>query len=318
MMKWHEGEKWERLLKVYDGIARDMFHESKLVATRFGETQVHACGDPENPKKLVFFHGIATNSIMFGDWLFPALSKYYHCIAIDTVGDMGRSLPRDGDPANGPRSERELADWVVEVFQQLGVSREQRRRPLGGDDGTTTSVDVVGYSLGSFIASCVARYYPDEVDKLILMAPVGVLAPVRKLWLAQAISFAMISQFIPQNGYLAAKLRLWFFGSMMADTACMENLKYPELREATDAVGSPKVQIQPVVWDTETLREVTEVHPTLMIIGQQENVLDSKQAIDNARKSNMRVIVYENAGHMFFCEYPKDIVANEIRAFLSG
>ncbi|CAB9511195.1 Alpha beta hydrolase fold [Seminavis robusta] len=304
---WHQGDKWQKLLQIYDGIAETMFEESRVIATRFGKTQVHTSGNPNHPK-LVFFHGISTNSLMFGDWLFPELSKQYFCIAIDTIGDLGRSCPRDGDPSNGPGNEQEMADWVMEVLDQCGTTQK-----------TVEKVDMVGYSFGCFIASCAAKYYPDRVRKLVLLAPVGILAPVRKLWLAQAISFAVVSQFLPQDGRLAGGLRTWFFGSMMADTASMENLKYPELRKASDAVGGPQVKVQPTVWELETMEALTKEIPTLMIIGRQENVVDGKVAIKTAQKirSGMQVKVYENAGHMFFCEEPKDRVAGDIAQFIN-
>jgi len=63
--KWHEGPKWERFFQIYDAIAKDMFEESRQVATHYGATQVHMSGNPQNPP-IVFFHGIATCRLMYG------------------------------------------------------------------------------------------------------------------------------------------------------------------------------------------------------------------------------------------------------------
>lgn len=296
--KWHEGERWEKMLSIYDGIAKEMFPKSRLVPTKFGDTQVHTAGNSKNPP-LVFFHGIATNSLMFGDWLFPKLSKDYYCVAIDTIGDLGRSLPVDGDPTNGPKTDEEMAEWGLEVFNALKLQQP---------------VNLLGYSFGCCISCCIARFYPESIDKLILMAPGGVLAPVRKAWLLQAITFAILSQ----TGLFTKQLQDWFFGSMVADIESMKNLKYPELREASDAVGSPQVQIQPDALDVETLKMITKGIPTMMVIGQQENVIDPLVAIENANASNMKVKVYENAGHMFFCEHPREPVIDEVKSFLTS
>jgi pimeloyl-ACP methyl ester carboxylesterase len=295
--KWHEGEQWTKMLSIYDDIVKGMFPVSRLVTTRFGDTQVHTAGDPNKKPTIVFFHGIATNSIMFGEWLFPELSKDYYCVAIDTMGDLGRSLPRDGDPGNGPQTDEEMAEWALKVFDELGIQH---------------SVNILGYSFGCCIACCIARFHPESIDKLILMAPGGVLAPVRKVWLVQAITFAIFSK----TGLFTKQLQDWFFGSMVADIESMKNLKYPELREASDAIGSPQVNIKPDALDVETLQMITANIPTLMIIGEEENVIDPKLAIENAKVSGMKVKVYENAGHMFFCEHPREPVIEEVKEFL--
>jgi pimeloyl-ACP methyl ester carboxylesterase len=200
-----------------------------------------------------------------------------------------------------------MADWAIQVIEkELNLNNKR--------------VHILGYSLGCFIAACVARHYPHRVEKLVLMAPVGVVSPVRKAWLAQAILFAIVSKIVPQDGVLADRLRMWFFGSMMADAdAGMKNLKYPELRKAADAVGGPQVQVQPGVWDVEpTLTDMVAANPMLLLIGQQENVVDPIMAVEAATRSGMKVKVYENAGHMFFCELPREIVIDEVKDFLSS
>lgn len=103
---------------------------------------------------------------------------------------------------------------------------------------------------------------------------------------------------------------------MMADAASKKNLKYPELRKATDAVGMSKVQLQPNAMDLKTLQKMNEANPTMVVIGREENVIDAAQAIEAATKSNMKLIVYENAGHMFFCEHPREAVIDEIKDYL--
>jgi len=265
-MKWHQGERWQHLLQVYDEIAQEQFAQgqSRMVLTPFGDSQIHLRGDPSNPA-IVFFHGVSSNSLMFGDWLIPKLSADFYTICIDTIGDMGRSCPRDGDPRNGPKDHREVAKWAISIFEQLDL--------LPAKD-SNQKIHIVGYSLGVFIATSVARHHPEVVGKLVFLCPAGVVAPVRKLWLVQAITFAIVSSIIPREGSLSNALKHWFFGSMLADPKDMENLKYPELRKAIDAVGSPQVQFQPEVVDTDVLKEIVEKHKTLLVIGSQESVID--------------------------------------------
>lgn len=304
-MKWHQGEKWETLLSVYDGIAREQFGDgmSKIIPTHFGDTQVHCQGDPSK-SPLVFFHGVSSNSLMFGEWLTPELSKDYYTICIDTIGDMGRSCPRDHNPSNGPQNCKEVGEWAMSVFEQLDIIQPDKR------------IDIVGYSLGSYIATCVAREHPERIGRIILLCPAGVVAPVRKLWLFQAIAFAICSSVLPRDSNLANKLKTWFFGSMMANPSSMKNLKYPELREAIDAVGSPQVKFQPETVPVDVLTEMVKSSPTLLVIGQQESVIDPVEAIANAKRVGMKVKAYDQAGHMLFCEHPREEVIDEIRAFM--
>jgi len=241
-------------------IAKDMFDESRQVHTKFGTTHVCMSGNPTHPP-ILFFHGIATCSLMFGkphhngldnvvpvrvhcgsalwrgvdlnafvvhvfmvalpsliiindnnvfmctttgDWLFPELSKHCCCIAADTIGDMGRSCPKDNNPDDGPSTEQETADWIVQALEQLRPQQQhQQQQP----------VNVIGHSMGTTLGACLVRFYPKKVHRMVLMAPVFLLAPVRKLWLAQAISFGMLSAMIPQqDGKMAKHLQTWFFG----------------------------------------------------------------------------------------------------------
>mmetsp|Transcript_5286 Transcript_5286/g.9709 ORF Transcript_5286/g.9709 Transcript_5286/m.9709 type:complete len:316 (+) Transcript_5286:108-1055(+) len=305
--KWHEGPAWESFFSIYDKIAYEQFSsqggESRLIPTSYGDTQVHIRGNPDNPP-LCFFHGISSCSLMFGEWLIPKLSEDFYCVAIDTIGDIGRSCPRDKDPKNGTKTEEEVGDWALQIFRVLDLNRNNR------------SVHLVGYSMGSFLASCVARQDPHAIGRVILLAPAGVLSAVRKAWLLQAISFAVLSNLVAENSSLLKRLQRWFFGTMMADITSMKNLKYPELRKATDEAGMAQVQIQPTVMDIPTLQKMNEATPTLIVIGRQENVINASQAIEAASASNMKLIVYENAGHMLFCEHPREAVISEIKSHL--
>lgn len=307
--KFHEGPAWERLLKLYDEIAYSQFiepgGESRTIFTTYGDTRVHMRGNPSHPP-LAFFHGISTNSLMFGDWLVPKLSQDYYCVCIDTIGDMGASCPKDNDPANGPQTEEDVADWAFQLFRALHIHNQP--------------VHLLGYSMGAFLACCVARHSPvHAVGKVVLLAPAGVVGTVRMAWLARAIAFAMIAKFLPKNSFLLSRMQLWFFGSMMAEPAAnMKNLRYPELRQATDEVGMAQVWIKPTMMAVETLQQMTVEHPTVMMIGRQESVIDPTHAIEHAQKSNMNVIVYENAGHMFFAEHPRERAIDDVKHHLES
>jgi len=305
--KWHEGPTWTKFFKIYDEIASSQFTsyengESRIISTSYGDTQVHLRGNSQNPP-ICFFHGISSCSLMFGEWLIPRLaSSGYYCIAIDTIGDLGRSCPKDNNPKNGPKTEEEFGDWALQIFQSLNLVKR---------------VHLIGYSMGSFLASVIAQHVPkDTIGKIILLAPAGLLSPVRKMWLLQAIIFAILSKATPTK--FLPQLQLWFFGSMMANPKeSMKNLKYPELRQASDEIGMAQVQIQPYEMDTQVLREMNLRNPTMLVMGRQESVIDASKGIEKAKDASFsKVVVYEDAGHMFFCEHPREVVIDEIIDFL--
>lgn len=303
-VKWHQGEKWEIFLKLYDEITQPpMFEKSKFIPTKFGDTQVHTSGNSDNPP-LVFLHGIASCSVMFGDWLFPHFSKDYYCIAVDTMGDLGRSLPRDGDPENGIHDESEAAEWLSEVLDGLSIQQP---------------VSIIGYSFGCFLSTCFARRYPDRVHKLVLMAPACVFAPISKWWLFQAIVFGVASKLLPQSASaMGGALHKWFFGAMVVNYEDVHNMEYPDLLHASQNLDGPQVPMQPAELDVPTLTKMNETCPTLLIIGKQECVIDPQVAVANAKQAKIQVVEYEKASHMFPYEHPRERAVDDALVFLSS
>ena len=303
-LKWHEGKKWEHFLNLYDEIAKPpMFEQSKLIPTKFGDTQVHTSGNSSNPP-LVFLHGIATCSIMWGDWIFPTLAKDYYCIAIDTMGDLGRSIPKDGDPENGIHNEEEAAEWLLEVLDGLSSVVNQ-------------PVNMIGHSFGCYLSTCFARKYPERVNKIVLTAPACVVAPISKWWLFQAITFGITSRLVSRGSMVEGALRKWFFSTMIVNYEDIQNLKHLEFLNASQDLDGPQVKLQPSQLDIETLTKMNETCPTLLIIGQQESVIDPKVAVANAKQAKIKVVEYENASHMFYIEHPRDQSIDDIKNFLS-
>jgi len=276
--------------------------DSRLVQTKFGDTQVFACGSPENPP-VVLFHGISANSLMFGDWLVPKLSQTHYTVAVDTLGDMGRSLPTNGDPSNCPQTEEQVAEWASEVFTQLNIKK----------------ASLVGFSLGSFLASSVAMNEPALVDKLVLIAPAGVFASIELGWLLRAITFAILSNILSWNNTAIEYLQNWFFGYMTtAYPATGTAFSNAELRKATDKIGGAQVGVRPIMYSVEALRGMNSRHPTLLIIGEKETVVNSNVAIETATQAGINVKAYPDGGHVLFAESPRDDVVDVVASFLDS
>ena len=75
---------------------------------------------------LYMVHGIGSRKLTWGG-LVPELSKHYYCVAMDTIGDLGRSYPKDGDPKNGPKNEAEMAEWAHAVTECYCIVSRDRQ-----------------------------------------------------------------------------------------------------------------------------------------------------------------------------------------------
>lgn len=117
------------------------------VRTRYAEA-----GSPDLPTAILL-HGTGGHWETFAPNL-AALSRHYHCIAIDMVG-------------NG-FSEKPDYDYEIPVYvqQALGVL----------DHFGVERAHFIGMSLGAWVCAATAVTHPERVDKVILMSPAGLIA----------------------------------------------------------------------------------------------------------------------------------------------
>lgn len=126
---------------------------SREVSTRFGATHVLVAG-PEHAPPLVCLHGaLASSAHLLGE-LGPLLGRY-HVHAVDVIGQSVKSadvrLPIDG-PA--------YAEWLTDVLDALGLARAH----------------LLGVSWGGFAALRMAQVAPARIDRLVLIAPAGLVS----------------------------------------------------------------------------------------------------------------------------------------------
>lgn len=160
-----------KYLKLYDERAKKWPVPSKtvLIHTSFGQTFIRISG-PDNGPPLVLLHGISGNSLQ---WIpnVEALAKHYQVFAIDNIYDCGRSVYTetitDAD---------DYAKWLEELFNTLKL-----RDPI----------NIVGLSYGGWITSQYALRFPDRLNKIVLIAPVGTVLSLSPGWIMRAQSFAL-------------------------------------------------------------------------------------------------------------------------------
>lgn len=166
--KWRK--KW--CYKFYDKFLQKLAlsYEKFYVDTRYGKTFIIASGEKSNPS-LILLHGSGMNSVM---WLrdIKEYSKTYRVYAIDMLGEPGKS-----DENRPSLSGSSYAEWLKEVFENLSVER----------------ANIIGISLGAWLAIKFSVSYPEMVSKLVLLCPSGV-GPQKKSFIFKAIAYGILGE----------------------------------------------------------------------------------------------------------------------------
>jgi 2-hydroxy-6-oxonona-2,4-dienedioate hydrolase len=117
------------------------------------QTRYLEAGDPSKPT-VVMLHGIGGSVELFIRNIGP-LSDHFHVLALDLVG-FGLTDKADHD--------LQIDDYVAHLEAFL-------------DAKGLTSISFVAISLGTWVSAAFTDRHPDRVDKLVLIAPAGLLAP---------------------------------------------------------------------------------------------------------------------------------------------
>jgi len=114
-------------------------------------TRYIEAGSPESPK-LIMLHGTGGHWEAFCANIGP-LSEHYHCYAIDMLG-CGFT--------DKPDQPYEIADYGAHVLAFMEAMQIDHAA-------------FIGVSLGSWVATKLALDHPEKVEKLVLVAPPGLL-----------------------------------------------------------------------------------------------------------------------------------------------
>ncbi|MBS9373154.1 alpha/beta fold hydrolase [Rhodococcus sp. B50] len=145
--------KWPRGTKIHD------------LPSRFGTTRVTEYGSPEAPPVLLLPGAGATSIVWFANA--AALGERHRVLAVDLIGDVGRSVA-SGDPV---RNVDDLLEWLGSVADTVGATR----------------CALVGHSYGAMIALAAAVRTPERIDRLVLLDPNSCFAGMRPGYLLRAL-----------------------------------------------------------------------------------------------------------------------------------
>jgi pimeloyl-ACP methyl ester carboxylesterase len=240
-------------LAAYDGVLAELWpvpYESVEVPTRFGSTHAIVSGPPTAPP-LLLLHGAGLSAT---SW-YPNIATYadqFRVYALDTIFDSGRS--RQTRPLY---RRQDCAAWIGDVLDGLGVDQAA----------------IVGLSQGGWVAACAARFLPDRVSRLALLAPVGALARFRlPYWL-----LFRFQHLLPKRDELARTRKVFASMRMRPDELFLQQVAL-----GSRHFGYQRPPVFPWAFSDHDLGRISA--PTLLLVAGQETLYDPHRALARARR----------------------------------
>jgi pimeloyl-ACP methyl ester carboxylesterase len=259
-----------------------VLYQSLHVPTRIGKTHVIASGPEDNPPLVLLPAGAMTATMWFPN--VADLSRNYRVYAVDTMHDLGRSVPTQ------VRNTRLVsAEWLLDVLDALEIDKAY----------------VVGASYGGWLTLNLALHAPDRVERIVLLAPAGSLKPLSwKFFLSMAPLLLFPSRRTARNAmqFLAAE-------GFVASERLVEQL----------AVGfkhyRPQMMAFPAVFKDDELQRLDA--PALLLLGEEEIIYNPHAALDRASRliPNIQAEIVPNVGHGLSLEQPELVNARILEFF---
>jgi pimeloyl-ACP methyl ester carboxylesterase len=224
-----------------------------------------------------------------------ALSAHYRTYALDTITDVGLSVPR-----RKMSTPMDLVNWLDEVFAALF--------PEG-------PLNLMGMSYGGWLASQYALRFPNRLRKVVLLAPGGT---VLRLSHAFFIRIMLLSIPFPGRGGKTFQRTLcWLF---------QDTVRLGEVGRALVERGIAEMlttgrhfvlprMIWPTVLDDEAWQRFSV--PCLFLVGENEKIYSAKAAVRRLNRvaPQIKTEIIPGAGHdLTFVQ--ADLVARKALEFL--
>ncbi|MFB4370462.1 MULTISPECIES: alpha/beta fold hydrolase [unclassified Pseudomonas] len=193
----------------------------------------------------------------------------YRVVAADQVG-----FCKSSKPAHYQYSFQQLASNTHGLLEQIGVDK----------------VTVMGHSMGGMLATRYALLYPDQVEQLVMVNPIGLedwktlgvpYLSVDQWYQRELKTTAEASRNYQKSTYYAGQWRPEF-DRWVDMQAGMFNGDGKEIVAWNSALTYDMVYTQPVVYEFSELKM-----PTLLLIGEQDNTAIGKDAAPEAMRSKL-------------------------------
>ena len=259
-------------LALNDELAQDwpVASECRMIDTAYGQTFVRISGPVDAPP-LVLLPGANLCSLMWIPNITP-LSQCYRTYAVDTLintGSVGRSVY-----TQEITNSKEVVKWLDELFTLLDL----------GD-----SINIVGMSYGGWLTSHYALYFPDRLNRMVLLAPA--LLPMGWKFVLHAIPPLLVPT---RNLY--RRFFYWLLNDLaLADTRTME--MYVNLMVTSRQCLETAKYAMPSQLKDEELQSIQV--PTLLLIGENDRSYSVQKAVQklNQVAPQWRTEIIPDVGH---------------------
>lgn len=262
-------------------------HKSFTIPTRYGSTYVVTSG-PNDAPPLALIPALGITSKM---WLpnIAALSQNHRTYAVDTIGDLGESVLYNSEQY--PRNGQAYSEWLVDVFNELGIEK----------------ANVIGSSMGGWIAMNHAIHAPQRVKRIVLLGPMGLSSWWTTL---KALSHLWSVLLFPTQSNIERTIQ-WALGDDPQVHATFADFMRMGIDSRTRLRVAP-----PLTLSDNQLRKINL--PTLLMLGECDNVIGNAREVGNRAKRlipGVQVEIIPDAGHMMSTEKPEFVNAR-ILSFL--
>ena len=251
-------------------------HRTRFVETPFGLTHVVDSG-PSDGNPLVLLHAASLSATQ---WHLQAaeLGSRHHLLAIDIMGDIGRSKQ-----TAEMRTRSDAATWLAAALDGLEIER----------------ATFVGSSFGGFLASNLAALRPPRATSLVLLAPAATLQPFK----LAANLMIRTGSLLPLPMTVKPGLRGMMQGAL-PDPRIVRQMETGVRGFRYDRRG-----VYPSELPDHDLEAIA--CPTLVLLGDREMIYDPERAAERARRllPAAQVHVLPGVGHLLGMQDPAAINA---------
>ncbi len=151
--------------------------KSNFISTN--NINLHYLQFPGEQPTIIFMHGLTANAHAFDGLIVASLSPAFNIISVDLRGRGESDAPERG------YTMKEHAADIIALMDELKMDK----------------AILAGHSFGGFLALYIAKFYPNRVDKLIMMDAAANMHPNTKEMLGPALS-RLGQQFSSFDAYL--------------------------------------------------------------------------------------------------------------------
>jgi pimeloyl-ACP methyl ester carboxylesterase len=237
---------------------------------------------------IVFVHGLGGQWQNFLENL-PRAAQERRVIALDLPGFGCTPMPRDGITISG------YGRCVDSLCEKLSLGR----------------VDMVGNSMGGYVAAEVAIQFPERIDQLILVSAAGITSADiahRPILTAGRIATAMVSYGAARHRHIASRPKSRHMALALV-------ARYPSLLRADLAFegffkGAGKAGFDAALracLDYDFRDRVPDIRqPTLIVWGEKDSIIPVRDAAEFERLiPDSRKVVMTDTGHIPMAERPQ-------------